>query len=64
MTTTLLTASELAEALQVDRSTIHRRVARGELTPTAFAGRQPLFALDDAERLKRGEQQLPAGCGR
>lgn len=59
MATTLLTASALADALDVDRSTIHRRVARGDLTPAAYAGRQPLFALDDLARLKRGEQQLP-----
>lgn len=60
METTLITATELAAALGVDRSTIHRRIERGAITPTVRVGNRPLFTADDVERLKRGEQQLPA----
>ncbi len=51
--------TEVAAALKVDRSTIHRRILRKELRPASYAGRQPLFTHEDVERLMRGEQQLP-----
>lgn len=50
--------TELAAELGVNRTTIHRRVFRGELVPAGYAGKQPLFTRDDVERLKRGEKQL------
>lgn len=59
MVTYLVGVPELAAELGVDQSTIHRRITRGDLVPAAWLGRRPLFARDDVERLKRGEQQLP-----
>ena len=55
----LLTATELAAALGVNRSTIHRQITGGRLTPAGYAGRSPLFLPEDLERLKRGEQHFP-----
>jgi len=59
MVTHLVGVPELAAALGVDQSTIHRRIARRELVPAAYLGKRPLFSADDVERLMRGEQQLP-----
>ena len=57
--TQLIGIPEVAAALGVDQSTINRRIHAGKLTPTVRVGRRPLFTLDDVERLRRGEQQLP-----
>lgn len=57
--TELISATKLAEVLGVDRSTIHRRILRGELKPALVAGNRPFFTAEDVERLKRAEQQLP-----
>lgn len=56
--TDLVSATELAEALGVDRSTIHRRIARGELQPAAKVAGRPVFLAADVENLKRGERHL------
>lgn len=63
MTENLFTVSMLAKELGVDRSTVHRRIVDGRVHPIAYAGRHALFTLGDVERLRRGEQQLPAERG-
>ncbi len=50
---------ELAAELGVDQSTINRRITAGKLSPTAYVGKRAVFTVDDVERLRRGEQQLP-----
>lgn len=57
----LMGVPELAAALGVERSTVHRRIVAERLTPVAYVGRRPLFTAEDVDRLKRGEQQLPQG---
>lgn len=57
MSDILVSAPQLAAALGVDRSTIHRRVARGDLTPFTVVGNRPFFLARDIEAMKRGEQQ-------
>lgn len=52
----LLGVTQLAAELGLDRSTVHRQIAAGTITPTALVGRRALFTRDDVERLKRGEQ--------
>lgn len=59
MSTPLIGVPELAEALGVDQSTVHRRVASGKLVPFERVGKQPLFRRQDVAALVRGEQTLP-----
>lgn len=59
MTDQLLGAPELAAALGVHRSTIHRRIERGELEPAGTVAGRPVFRREDAEALVRGERTLP-----
>lgn len=59
MNTALIGVPELAAALGVDQSTIHRRVASGRLVPYERVGRSPLFRREDIPALARGEQTLP-----
>ena len=54
METTLVTATELADALGVDRSTVHRRIERGAIKPTHYAGDQPLFTREAAQAILHG----------
>lgn len=58
MSTSLLSVTQLAEELGVDRSTIHRRIDRGELTPAGYVGNRALFRREDVEALGRGEQTI------
>lgn len=51
---------ELAVKLGVDQSTVHRRLARGEIIPSLVVGKRALFTPTDAEAIRRREQQLPA----
>jgi len=59
MESQLLSATQLAAELGVDRSTVHRRIDRGELVPAGYVDNRPLFRREDAEALARGEQTLP-----
>lgn len=58
----LLNASAAARALGVHRSTVIRRVARGELMPIAYSGGSPLFTVEDVEAHRRGERPIPEVC--
>lgn len=55
--TTLVTATELADALGVDRSTVHRRIGRGAIKPTHYAGGQPLFTREAAQAILHGPEE-------
>lgn len=59
MESTLLSVPQLAARLGVDRSTIHRRIERGALTPAGYVGKRALFRLEDVAALARGERTLP-----
>ncbi len=54
MATELINVPALAEALGVDRSTVHRRIERGALKPTHYAGDQPLFTREAAQAILHG----------
>ena len=54
METQLITATELSNALGVDRSTVHRRIERGAINPTHYAGGQPLFTREAAQAILHG----------
>ena len=54
MASELINVQALAEALGVDRSTVHRRIARGALKPTHYAGDQPLFTREAAQAILHG----------
>lgn len=54
----LLSAPQVARALGVARSTITRRVRRGELQPAAYVGNRALFLAGDVDAIKRGEQTI------
>lgn len=51
---TLVTARELADALGVHRSTVHRRIERGAIKPTHYAGGQSLFTREAAQAILYG----------
>lgn len=57
----IINASAAAKLLGVDRSTIHRRIKRGELVPWLVVGRQPLFQRSDIQAYARGERPLKEG---
>jgi len=59
MSNDLVSATRLASMLQVDRSTVHRRIARGELVPATVVDGRPLFLAKDAEAYARGERPIP-----
>lgn len=59
METHLLSVPQLAAALGVDRTTIHRRIERGALEPAGYVGNRAVFRREDVEALVRGEQTLP-----
>lgn len=61
MENNLLSVTQLAAELGVDRSTVHRRIDRGDLTPVAYIGNRPVFRLEDVAALTRGEQTPPKG---
>ena len=50
---------ELAAALRIDQSTVHRRIKAGTLEPATYVGRSPVFRREDVPALVRGEQTLP-----
>lgn len=59
MESTLLSVPQLAAELGVDRTTIHRRIERGDLAPAGYVGNRALFRREDIEALARGEQTIP-----
>ena len=54
MATELINVPALADALGVDRSTVHRRIERGAIKPTHYAGGQPLFTREAAQAILHG----------
>lgn len=54
----LLGVPAVAAALGIAPSTIHRRIARGEMLPAAYAGKHALFTASDVDQLARGERPL------
>ena len=53
-TVSLIGVPELAAALGVDQSTVHRRIERGAITPTVTVGKRPLFSVEDAQAIMLG----------
>ena len=53
-TVSLIGVPELAAALGVDQSTVHRRIERGAITPTVTVGKRPLFSVEDALAIMLG----------